>query len=94
MDNQNNKHYTTVGEFSGLGTLPVNPNVISFDFRMKGSTRTINTEIVDGEHRTVTRDNKEDVKGSDSSYYNKIYPLIMDYMVAVRENSEALKQAK
>ena len=94
MDNQNNKHYTTVGEFSGLGTLPVNPNVISFDFRMKGSTRTINTEIVDGERRTVTRDNKEDVEGSDSSYYNKIYPLIMDYMVAVRENSEALEQAK
>ena len=86
LDYQNGKHYTEIGEEPWRGFAPGNPNTIKFAFRMKDSTRYVCTEIVDGERRTANESNKKDVENSDSSYYDKIYPLIMAYMNATREN--------
>lgn len=93
-DFRRNKHYTSSGEFPGRGIIPANPDRINFNFRMKGSTRVINTTIYDGERRDVNKDNRKDVENSNSSYYDKVHPLIMAFLAAERENQEMITRQK
>lgn len=90
VDNHNGRRYCLSGEYKRQKSLR-DPNKIEFDFRMKGSMRSVSTTIYDGERRSVDEDNKQDVADSDSSYYDKIYPLAMQYIDEIRENEEVAK---
>lgn len=68
---------------------PTIADCVKVEFQLKGHP--VETKIVDGERRAVDRNNRQDVADSDSSYYDKIYPLAMQYIDAIRENKEALK---
>ena len=93
-DFRRNKYYTSFGESPGRGITPADSDVINFDFRMKGSPRMIKTTIYDGERRDVNRYNREYVENSNSSYYDKVHPLIMAFLAAERENQEMITRQK
>ena len=68
---------------------PTIADCVKVEFQLKGHP--VETKIVDGERRAVDRNNRQDVTDSDSSYYDKIYPLAMQYIDAIRENEEVAK---
>lgn len=67
---------------------------IRIDFRMAGSPRFIKTTIFDGarvfdkEHASLTKDLIED---GDSSIFDALQPLVVDYFKAYRKNQAILK---
>lgn len=68
---------------------PAIADEVKIVFQLK--KHSVETRIIDGERRTINEYNKQDVADSNSSYYDKIYPLAMQYIDAIRENKEALK---
>jgi len=80
-------------------SVPSNCNAIDIDFRLKGSSRKVETHVYDGERiykveealakRSIT---KEDIENADSSFYDTLEPVVLKYFEAVRKNSEMNKR--
>ena len=76
---------------------PGNCNSIDVVFRLKGGSRTVRTTIYDGE-RILNVDEalangvrtKEDLKNSDSSFYDAIEPLARKYFDEFRKNRDLI----
>ena len=74
---------------------PGSCNFIDIAFRLKGSSRYVETVVYDGErmykaeealaHRDRT---KEDIENADSSFYDNLEPVVLRYFEAMRKNRE------
>ena len=77
-----------------------NCNSIEISFTMKDGSRTLKTNIYDGENifeldQAIKsgRVNTEDLKQTDSSFYHQFEPLIRRYFEAYRENQKINKES-
>lgn len=100
-DVQNGVRSTESGETEDrMWSAPGNSNEIEIDFRLRGSSRNVETRVYDGERiyrvdealATGVR-KQEDIDRADSSYYEKLEPIVREYFEAVREN-EKLEEVK
>lgn len=80
-------------------SVPGNCNAIDIDFRLKGSSRNVETHVYDGERiykaeEALANGNrtKEDMENADSSFYDTLEPVVLKYFEAVRKNSEMNKR--
>lgn len=72
---------------------PGNCNWIDIKFRLKGSSRIVETQVYDGariykadEALAAGVRNQKDLENADSSFYDQLEPLVRDYFKAYREN--------
>lgn len=98
-DVQNQTRSTKYGDTTDSSySAPGNCNSIEVDFRLKGSSRSVDTRIYDGE-RILKADEaladgvstKEDIENADSSFYNTLEPVVHKYFDAYRKNQELVK---
>ncbi len=78
---------------------PGNCNSVNVKFKLKDSSRFIDTSIYDGEHMlevekalTLGTRQQADIDNADSSYYERIAPLATAYFAAYRENRAKTKK--
>lgn len=74
---------------------PGNCNSININFRLKDSSRNVNTRVYDGERiykaeEALANGNKtkEDIENADSSFYNTLEPVVLKYFEAIRKNRQ------
>lgn len=79
-------------------TAPGNCNMIDIGFRIKGSSRDVKTSVYDGERMYRAEEalaknirTREDVENADSSFYDALEPVVLDYFKAFRKNYELRK---
>ena len=84
----------------GFRSVAGNCNNIEISFTMKDGSRTLKTNIYDGENifeldQAIKsgRVNTEDLKQADSSFYHQFEPLIRRYFEAYRENQKINKES-
>lgn len=73
---------------------PGNCNSINIDFRLKGSSRHVTTNVYDGARiykaEEASNQTKEDMQNGDSSYYEALEPTVLKYFEAVRKNQQLI----
>lgn len=83
-------------ERDSLYSEPGNCNSINIDFKLKGSSRSVETCVYDGERiykaeEALANGNrtKEDIENANSSFYNTLEPVVLKYFEAIRKNRES-----
>lgn len=79
--------------------LPGSCNYIEINFRLKGSSRNVETHVYDGERIYKAEEalangkiTKEDIENANSSFYDTLEPVVLKYFEAVRKNSQMNKR--
>lgn len=76
---------------------PGNCNSINIRFRLKGSSRNVETAIYDGERiykaEEALNRTKEDIENGDSSFYDALEPTVLRYFEAIRKNQQFRRTA-
>lgn len=83
-------------EKNSFYSAPGNCNWIDIDFRLKGSSRYVETRVYDGERiykaeeaLVKGRMTEEDIENADSSFYDTLEPVVLRYFEAIRKNRES-----
>lgn len=100
-DAQNQLIRTQYGdEEDSFCSTPGNCNSIDIGFKLKGSSRYVETDVYDGERiykaeealANVNR-TKEDIENANSSFYDTLEPVVLKYFEAIRKNQQSRKTA-
>ena len=99
-DVQNQISSTVYGdEHDSFYSAPGNCSRISIGFRLKGSSRYVETGVYDGERvykvdEALASGNrtKDEIENSDSSFYDTLEPVVRRYFEAFRENQGIKKE--
>ncbi|MBR3329475.1 hypothetical protein IKG29_03045 [Candidatus Saccharibacteria bacterium] len=88
-------------ERDSLRSVPGNCNSIDINFKLKGSSRYVETCVYDGERIYKAEEalangkrTKEDIENANSSFYNTLEPVVLKYFEAIRKNQRFRKTAQ